>query len=117
MNVTQRNAIHGAMLGLAMLKLVMLAALYARVEPHPPAEFAPLFGASLALSVLALALLAGGSRWFVAPTALVLLESLVSFGPHKFIIGQSVAIYPAVAVGSALVAVAAVASWRITRPA
>jgi len=103
----------GGIAGLAALKLVMLTALFAAVQPHPPQELAPLFGASLALSVLAIALLQAGSRWFLAPTVVVLIESLVSYGPQKFFIGQSIAIYPAVAVGSSLILLVALASWTV----
>ncbi len=110
---TARLAAIGSLAGLAVLKGTMLAALYAQVPPYPPAEFAPLFGASLALSALALALLCTRSVWFLAPAALVALESLLSLGPHKFIVGQSVAIYPAIAVGTALVVILAVASHRL----
>ena len=103
----------GSIAGLAVLKLTMLAALFAGVEPHPPGELAPLFGASLALSALAVALLRARSGWFLAPAVPVAFESLVSYGPQKFFIGQSVAIYPAVAVGSTLVVVLALATWRL----
>ena len=109
----RRLAAIGSIAGLALLKLTMLAALFAAVEPHPPRELAPLFGASLALSALSLALIHAGSPWFLAPTVPVAVESLVSYGPHKLVLGQSVAIYPAVFVGSALVLVLGVASWRL----
>jgi hypothetical protein len=113
--VADRLAAIGSIAGLAALKLTMLAALFAGVPPHPPQELAPLFGSALALSVLSVALIQARSRWFLAPTAVVAVESLVSYGPHKLFVGQSVAIYPAVLVGSALVLVLGLAGWRLSR--
>ena len=111
----------GALVGLAVLKLVMLAALFTRTEPYPPLAFAPLFAASLALSALAVALIWAGSRWFVAPTVLVGLESLLSVGPQKLYPGessffaQSPAVYPAIIVGSALILVLGLSSRLLAR--
>ena len=111
----------GALAGLAALKLVMLAALFTRTDPYPPLAFAPLFAASLALSALAVALIWAGSRWFVAPTLLVGLESLLSVGPQKLYPGessffaQSASVYPVILVGSALLLVLALTSRTLYR--
>ncbi len=111
----------GALAGLALLKLVMLAALFARSEPFPPPALAPLFGAGLALSALAATLILVRSRWFAVPAGLVAVESLLSFGPQKFLPGsstlvaQSAAVYPAVATGLCLIILLVAAAWRLTR--
>lgn len=118
---TTAAAALGALAGLALLKLVMLGALFARSDPYPPPALAPLFAAGLALSALAAALILARSRWFVLPAGLVALESLLSFGPQKFLPGdstlvaQSMAVYPAVATGSCLIALLIVAGWRLRR--
>ena len=111
----------GALAGLAILKVVMLVGLFTRTPPYPPLEFAPLFGASLALAALAAALLLARSPWFLLPTAFVLLESLLSFGPQKLYPGdgsffaQSPAVYPAILVGSALILLLARHGWTLSR--
>lgn len=109
----------GAIVGMAILKIVMLAALFTQTLPHPPLAFAPLFGASLALSALCVALIQARSRWFLAPVILVILESLLSFGPQKLYPGessffaQSAAVYPVIFVGSALILILGVAAWKL----
>lgn len=109
----------GALAGLALLKLVMLAALFTRSDPYPPPALAPLFAAGLALGVLAAALILARSRWFIVPAGLVAAESLLSFGPQKFLPGdsalvaQSAAVYPAVATGLCLILLLAAAAWRL----
>lgn len=111
----------GALGGLAMLKIVMLAGLFTRTEPHPPLRFAPLFGASLALTTLAIFLILARSRWFILPTVLILLESLLSLGPQKLYPGdsdffaQTPAVYPAIVAGSALIAIGAFAGRNLYR--
>ncbi len=118
---TPAAAALGALAGLALLKLAMLAALYARTDPYPPAVFAPLFASGLAVSALAAALILVRSPWFVLPAGIVALESLLSFGPHKFLPGdsslvaQSIAVYPAIVTGSCLIAVLAGAGWQLRR--
>lgn len=111
----------GSIIGMAILKVVMLAALFTQTPPHPPLEFAPLFGASLALGALCVTLVYMRSRWFVAPVILIILESLLSYGPQKLYPGessffaQSVAVYPVIFVGTALILILGVASWRLFR--
>jgi hypothetical protein len=110
-----------ALSGLAILKLVMLAAIFARSEPYPPPALAPLFAAGLALSALSAALILARTRWFAVPAGIVALESLLSFGPQKFLPGdtplvaQSIAVYPAVATGSCLIGLLIAACWRLYR--
>lgn len=105
--------------GLAILKVVMVAALFTRTEPYPPQWFAPLAGASLALSLLAVALIYAGSRWFILPAVLVVCVSLLAYGPQKLYPGESSffaqtpVVYPPIFVGSALVLLLAVSSWRL----
>ena len=116
-----RSMAIGAIAGLAVLKVVMLAALFTQTPPYPPLVFAPLFGASLALSVFVVAMIYAGSRWFVLPAVLVILESLLSYGPQKLYPGESsffaqtAAVYPAIFVGSAFIFVLAVGSWRLSQ--
>ena len=65
-----RSMAIGALAGLAILRVVMLAALFTQTSPYLPLALAPLFGASLALSVFVVAMVYAGSRWFVLPTVL-----------------------------------------------
>ncbi|MGB3635718.1 MAG: hypothetical protein WA982_16905 [Rubrobacteraceae bacterium] len=119
--VVSRSMAIGAIAGLAVLKVVMLAALFTQTPPYPPLAFAPLFGASLALSAFVVAMIYARSRWFVLPTGLIVLESLLSYGPQKLYPGESsffaqtTAVYPAILVGSALILVLALSSWRLSQ--
>lgn len=79
----------GCLAGLAVLKAVMLAALFTRTAPYPPLHFAPLFGASLSLVAVAATLIRDRSRWFAVPVVPVLLVSLLSVGPQKLYPGES----------------------------
>ena len=119
---TQQAAALGALAGLAVLKAVMLAALFSRTEPHPPAFVAPLLGATLALAALAAALILVRARGFLTPALLVAAASLLSFGPHKLwpgrdpaLFAQDPATYPAILVGSVLILVLAASSLRLHR--
>lgn len=111
----------GSLVGLAIPKVTMLFSLFTRTPPYPPLALTPLFGASLALSALCLALIGARSRWFAVPAVAIVLESLLSFGPQKLYPGesaffaQSVAVYPAVVVGSAPIALLVGSGWRLWR--
>lgn len=100
----------GSLAGLAILMAVMLAALFTQTDPYPPLHFAPLFGTSLALTVVALTLLRVRSRLFLAPVVPVILISLLSAGPQKLYPGESdffaqtPAVYPVIIVGTVLIA-------------
>lgn len=116
-----RAAALGALAGLFIMKTAMIGALYSQTPPFPPAVFAPTFAASLGLSALCAALISARSRWFAAAAVPVIAESLLSYGPHKLYPGESAlfaqtaAVYPAIAAGSALIAVLAVTSVRLWR--
>jgi hypothetical protein len=112
-------AVVGAICGLAVLKVVMLAAIFTQTPPHPPMAFAPLFGASLALGALCVTLIAARSRWFLVPAIPFVLESVLSVGPQKLYPGESsffaqtAVVYPAILVGSALILVLVFGAWRL----
>ena len=115
-----RGAALGALAGLAVLKAVMLAALFTRTPPFPPPFLAPLIGATLALAALAAALVLAGSRAFLAPALPFAALSLLSYGPHKlwpgenpFFFAQDPATWPAILVGGPLIAVLAWSSLRL----
>lgn len=111
----------GALAGLTAMKLVMLGSMFSRTPPFPPLEFAPLFAASVGLAALCAALILAGSRLFWPAAVVLVLESLLSYGPHKFYPGESsffaqtIAVYPVLAVGSLLIAVFASSGWALFR--
>lgn len=113
--------VSGALAGVAVLKIVMILAALTRTEPYPPLHFLPLFAASLALSVLAVALVLARSRWFALATAAVIAESLLAVGPQKLYPGESdffaqtPAVYPVIVVGSLLLVVLALATRDLLR--
>ncbi len=108
-----------ALTTLIVLHGVMLSALYAGVEPHPPARI-PLFGMAPFLGAV---LAAAGAAMILGPvqtasgrvlSALALLLSLVSFGPHKLIDPAFPLIWPAVAAAWVALIALALRLW-ITR--
>jgi hypothetical protein len=112
----------GSLAGLATLKLVMLFALFSQTPPFPPEFLAPFIGSTLALACLGASLVVAGSRHFIWPTMAFALTALLSFGPHKlypgthpFFFAQTPAVYPAIIVGSLLIACLIAASVKLYR--
>ncbi len=98
--LTDRPAL-AALTGLIVLHGVMLSALYAGVQPHPPAHIplfgmAPFLGATLSAAGAAMILGTVNTVSGRAFSVLALLLSLVSFGPHKLIDPAFPLIWPAV---------------------
>lgn len=100
----QNRPVAAALLTLIILQTIMLAALYAKIPPHPP-EATPLFGIA---PFIGAALAAAGSALFLkgietrAGQILCLLAALlaaVSFGPQKYFDAQFPLIWPAVLTG------------------
>lgn len=93
-----------ALSALILLQLVMLSALYAGIEPHPPVA-TPLFGMApflaasfaAAFSAILLGPLSGTPGRMLSGFAVVL--ALVSFGPQKYFDAQFALIWPAVISG------------------
>lgn len=123
MTQTDRNAI-AALVTLIVLQAIMLSALYAGVEPHPPritpvSAIAPFLGAAIAIAAAAC---------FVGPltcvtgrglSVLAALMALLSFGPQKYFDAQFALIWPAVVLGqvAALVIFASVVRSLRAQPA
>jgi len=90
-----------ALLALIVLQLVMLAALYAQIPPHPPrviAPFAlgPFLGASLAIAGAAMVLGATRTGLGTVASLFAVATALVSFGPQKWVDPAVGEIWPAV---------------------
>lgn len=107
--ITPRQ-INAAIAVLLTLQLVMLAALFAGVPPHPPQQIA-LFGIAPFLSVslaVAVAALVVGPAETPAGRGLSLLAALLamlSYGPQKYVDPQFPLIWPAVLVAQLAVVV------------
>ena len=100
----------GCLFGLIFLQIVMLAALFARTEPHPPPHLAPFIGAGIAVGVFAIPLVWNRLVLGFAAAILFGLFSLMSYGPHKLLVEAAMQILPAVIVGFALTCVLIVVS-------
>ena len=102
--------IKAALAALAILQSVMLAALFSRTMPHPPATI-PLFAMGpflgMSLSLVAAAWICGGGETRLGRVLAVMagLAGLVSFGPHKWIDPAISEIWPAVLTGQIAAAV------------
>lgn len=109
-----------ALTALLVLQLVMLAALYAGVAPHPPARVAPFAIApflAAAMATAAAALIVGPERGRLGKGLALSAAAmaLVSFGPQKYLDPELAAIWPAVVAGQ--VAVATILVRIFGRPA
>jgi hypothetical protein len=100
----------------------MLGGLYSRTPPFPPEFLSPFIGATLALAALSAVLLILNSRLFFLPTIAFAGASLLSYGPHKlypgenpFFFAQTPSVYPAIAIGSILIAILILSSLRLRR--
>ena len=108
--ILQPRASVAALAALIILQVVMLLALYAGVQPHPPATIplfgiAPFLGATLAITAAALII---GPACGVPGRGLSLLAAataLVSFGPQKYFDAQFPMIWPAVLAGQIAVVI------------
>lgn len=100
---------------LIILQIVMLAALFAGVPPHPP-ETTPLFGigpfigAALACAVAALILGPTISASGRTLAIVAVIAALISFGPQKYLDPQFPLIWPSVIAGQ-LAALALIVSF------
>jgi hypothetical protein len=93
-----------ALATLIVLQGIMLASLYAGVQPHPPATtllfgIAPFLGAALSAAVAALIVGPMRGRAGPAMAGLAAVAALVSFGPQKYLDPQFPLIWPAVLAG------------------
>ncbi|MRU14780.1 hypothetical protein FDP25_04970 [Roseovarius sp. A21] len=108
---------NAALLGLVVLQLVMLTALYAGVPPHPPEAtplfgIAPFLGMALAAALAAMTLGATGAGRLIA--AFAALAAAISFGPQKYLDPAFPLIWPAVLSGQ--VAIVTVLVMVFKRP-
>jgi hypothetical protein len=99
----------------------MLFALYAGVEPHPPAKtplfgIAPFLGAALATATAALILGPARGRTGRALSLLAAAMALISFGPQKYLDAQFPMIWPAVLAGQIAAAIVVYHVFRASRP-
>lgn len=100
----QDRSATAALLGLIVLQLIMLSALYAGIPPNPPVAtplfgIAPFIGAAIAAAVAAVALLPVSTGTGRTLSVLATLMALVSFGPQKYFDAQFALIWPAVIAG------------------
>ncbi len=103
MSQSNRHVV-AALSTLILLQLIMLAALFAGIKPHPPAAIplfgiAPFLGAALSIAVCALILGPLDTTAGRSLSTLAALLALVSFGPQKYFDSQFGLIYPAVIPG------------------
>ena len=96
--------ISAALAALIALQVIMLTALYAGVQPHPPTTtplfgIAPFLGASISIAMAALILGPLNGADGKTLSAMAALLALLSFGPQKYLDFQIALIWPAVVLG------------------
>lgn len=81
-----------ALIGLIIMHMVMLGALFSGVEPKPPAFFGPFIGATIAAAAATIFLLLTQHKYQVHAVLLVLLMALPGVGPQKIFIEPDILI-------------------------
>lgn len=109
MTQSVRNTV-AALATLIVLQGIMLSALYAGVEPHPPvvtpiSAIGPFIGASVAIALAAILVGPLGGHTGRGLSILAALLALLSFGPQKYLDAQIALIWPAVVLGQIAVVV------------
>ena len=108
-----------ALAGLVILEGVLLGALWAQVQPHPPARVGPFIAASLCLAVVSIPLVWWRNKIGYIISIIVGVLGLVSFSPLKFFYDESAGqVLPVIMVGTVLVValiISSVASWRTNK--
>jgi hypothetical protein len=96
-----RNPTTTALVVLAVLQTVMLAAMFSQVQPHPPLTIplfavGPFLGASIAVTLAALAAAPEGTVTGRVLSGIAMLTAMISFGPQKWFDPMFAQIWPAV---------------------
>ena len=78
-----------ALIGIIALHIMMILALFAQIEPHPPAIVGPLIGATIACAAFTLILIRAQHRSRHIALIVSILLALPSVGPHKFLTEQN----------------------------
>ena len=106
----------GCVAALAMLHLAQVAAAFAGLDPHPPADVVPLIVAMAALGIASLPSLSSGDRIGQQLAAGFALVSMVGMGPHKLFLENGGTIAPVALVGFALAVTVVALARRNLRP-
>jgi len=96
--------ISAALATLIALQIIMLTALYAGIQPHPPTTtplfgIAPFLGVSISIAISALILGPLNGADGKTLSAMAALLALLSFGPQKYLDPQIALIWPAIVLG------------------
>ncbi|MEZ5727453.1 MAG: hypothetical protein R3E48_05155 [Burkholderiaceae bacterium] len=111
---TTRALLRSALHALLLMMALMMGALWAGVEPHPPAAKAPTIAAIAALCWLAQVLVRADHPRAWIGVLLAALACLPAFGPHKlWIEPQALALAPVIVVGSCLLVTLVLGALRL----
>lgn len=108
MQTNVRQAILGSITGLVILNAVLFTSFLAQIEPHPATNLGPLGGAgpfigtTIAVSAITLLFAYWRHRIAYGLGAVVVIQNLITFGPHKLLGEAAPLVYPAVVTGSLL---------------
>ena len=92
--------------GLLTIDIVLLTALFAQVDPHPPGSLGPFIGTMISLGVVSALLVSWGRRVGLAASAIFGGVNILAVGPQKLVFdvnGEEVA--PIVIFGTVLIGI------------
>jgi hypothetical protein len=95
-----------SLIGLLTIDIVLLLALFAQVDPHPPGFLGPFIGAMISLGVISVILVFWERRIGLVAAATFGCVNILAVGPQKFFFdpnGQEV--IPVIVLGTILIAV------------
>lgn len=113
---SSRQAVLASIAGLLVLNGVLLVSFLAQVSPHPDINLGPLGGAgpfigtTIAMSVITALLVVWKNKFGYGVALIVVVQNLITFGPHKLLEPSASLTYPAVIAGSVFTGVLLVAT-------
>jgi hypothetical protein len=73
-----------SLMGLLTIDIVLLLALFAEVDPHPPGSLGPFIGAMISLGVISVVLVVWGRKIGILSAIVFGCLNILAVGPQKF---------------------------------
>ena len=102
-NKEHQNLI-GSLLGLLTIDVVLLIALFAQVDPHPPGTLGPFIGAMVSLGVISVVLALWGRKIGLLSAITFGCLNILAVGPQKYFYDpNAMAVTPIIILGTILI--------------
>ena len=93
-----------SLIGLLTIDIVLLLALFAEVDPHPPGSLGPFIGATISLGVISLALALWERKIGLISSTIFGCLNILAVGPQKYFYDpNAIAVTPIIILGTILI--------------